>query len=277
MNVEGIEEATVIFYPTDTNTSILESEQNISCGVSLKLNDFFNVENSENIAIVIAASLGNDGTDDIKIMDQQGTLLFGANSVDEEEEFTTAKLKYVADVTEFYTEIMRQAGIKNQFDDAEVSLRLDINMDEENVVYKEYLAGEGLEQDYMTYHKLSSTNTSVAGDVPGTDSNDETDYYIASGTSGDSSSDELDITYTPSERLTNTTKEWGVIDPATSTVSITLNRVKIVYESDLELLGTLDTMTFDEYIAQNRGVRMLDATEYAYLYDIMYGASSILS
>jgi len=273
--VTGIEDATVIYYPTGTNTSILSSEENISCGVTLTINSFFNTDNAENIAIVIAASLGNSGTDDIKIMDQNGTLLFGG-PVDEEVEASSAKLQYISDVTDFYSEIMRQAGIKNHFDDAEVSLHLDINYDEENVVYKEYLAGDGLEQGlYSTYNKISSTNTTASGDIPGTDSNSATDYYIADTSSGDSSYDEVDITYIPSERLTNTVKELGVIDPSTSTVSVTLNKVTVVYESDLQLLGTLNNMTFDQYIAQNRGVRTMDPTEYDYLYDIMYAASSI--
>jgi len=95
----------------------------------------------------------------------------------------------------------------------------------------------------------------------GTDSNDEDDYYITNNSSGQSSYEEIDITYVPSEKTTKTMAGWGVIHNDTSSLSIVLTNVKDIYEKDLKLLGVLDDITFEEYVAANSDSKRIEFSD----------------
>ena len=72
---EGIDDASVSYLPTDTRTSILETQKDIGCSVFLTVNDDFKASSAEAIAVVVANGIGNKTTENIKIIDQYGTLL----------------------------------------------------------------------------------------------------------------------------------------------------------------------------------------------------------
>ena len=76
-SLSGIESASVIFYPTSANNSILASEDEINCSVILHLSGEISSKKAMNLAESIAASLGNDTTEKIKIMDQNMNLILG--------------------------------------------------------------------------------------------------------------------------------------------------------------------------------------------------------
>jgi len=274
-SLPGIETASVIFYPTSANNSILASEDEINCSVILNLSKEISSKKAASLAESIAASLGNDTTEKIKIMDQNMNLIFGG-TIDEEEEELNKKQTWTLWVTNFYEERMIELGGKNGFDTS-VALSLDIDYTEKSIAYKEYLAAEGQEQGlYSTFQKISSENKGNNGDVVGTDANDETDYYIANTEGGNSSYDETKITYLPSERLTEITEEYGLIRRESSSAGIYLGKVTPVYESDLEILGVLnEEMTFEEYMANNREPRLMEREEYEYMIEIMSSASGI--
>ena len=157
---------------------------------------------------------------------------------------------------------MQELAIKNGFYDAEIVANLKINCDQTSVIFTEYLAGEGLEQGlYDEYLKISSENTGTTGDIPGTDSNDETDYYIQTGQTGGGSYDELRIKYKPSERVTETVKDWGVIDSDNSSLAVVLLRVTVRTEDELEAAGLLEGTTFDEYVATHKDRTALEVPE----------------
>lgn len=273
--ITGVEDANVVFYPTSANTSILTSNQDIACSVMLIINSDFDTSNVTTIARSVALSLGNQDTDDIVIIDQYANALFGG-LVDEETEANNKKEQYITWVNSYYKDILWRGAIMNHFASADIGLYLDINFDETSILYTEYLAADGQDQGlYDTYYKYSSENKTSSGDVPGTDSNDEVDYYIADTSTGNSSEDELSIKYLPSTRVTQINEDSGVIDRTNSSIGITLNKVTDVSEDNLRLLGELDNITFDEYIAQNSSTRRMDLSEYEFMYDIFAMASGI--
>ncbi|MBE5961461.1 MAG: hypothetical protein E7256_08770 [Lachnospiraceae bacterium] len=261
---EGIDDARVSYLPTDNTSSILESEKDTSCSVYLTINDKFKKSSSEAIAVAVANALGNSSTENVKIIDQYGNLLYNGPE-DVESDYSNKNLEYKKEVTNWYYEQVVRFGLMNGYDYVEPMFNLDITLDKESVVYKEYLAADGLEQGlYQTYQKISSDNTSASGDIPGTDSNNETDYYIEDSASGNSSYEEVNATYLPSERITDTVKEWGVIDNANSSVAITLKKVKTQTEEELELLGLLEEVTYEEYVVNNSEPKQLDVEEELY-------------
>lgn len=248
---EGIDDASVSYLPTDTRTSILETEKDIGCSVFLTVNDKFQRSSAQAIATVIANSIGNKTTENIKIIDQYGNLLYNGPA-DEEEQYANKNLEYKKVVNDYYYDRVVRFGLMNGYNYVEPIFNLHINMDQQSVVYKEYIAAEGQEQGlYSTLETYSSENKGTGGDVTGTDANDETDYYIVDSGTGASSEDSKKITYLPSERTTETLKEWGVINTDTSTMSIVLKSVKEQKEEDLKLLGLLEDTTFEEYVLNN--------------------------
>jgi len=207
----------------------------------------------EAIAYTVAYALGNKSTDSIKIMDQYSNLLFGGETDEEETDINARSvLAYKKLVEDYYTSKLFLLAIKNGFTDAEIVGDFDVNTDVTSILFREYLAGENMEQGLIsTYNKITSEGTSGSGDVVGTDANDEDDYYITNNNSGQSSYEEIDITYVPSEKTTETLASFGAIHNETSSLSIVLNNVKDIYESDLKLLGVLEDTTFEEYAAAN--------------------------
>ena len=248
-NIQGVENASVVYFPASSTNSILQAAKEISCSVFLTINELFDTKNTpETIAVSVAYAIGNESTDKIKVIDQYGNLLFGGEVTDEEEQTLTTNLAYRKTVEKWYNDKLFELAIKNGFEDAEIVVALDINCDRQSILYTEYLAAEGSEQGlYDEYTKIVSETTGVSGDIPGTDSNDETDYYIETSGSGNSSYEELNIKYMPSERVTETLKESGIIDNDNSSMGIVLTKCRVYTEHDLEVLGLLEDTTFDEY------------------------------
>ncbi len=262
-SLSAISNASVIFYPTNENHSILDKSNNKACSVILTLNQKISSKVAANLAQIISAALGNvdkEGKVDtsyVKIMDQDMNLLFGA-STSEEEDNLNLRQSWIKWMTDFYTERMYELCMKNGFD-AAIGLALHFDFSEESRVFKEYLAAEGSDQGlYSIYKRVESENQGAAGDVPGTDSNDETDYYITNNSGGNSSYVSTEITYLPSERLTTFTKDNSQVIAAESTAGITLNKVTTVYESTLRANGALDEISFEEYVKRHSDPVPLD-------------------
>ena len=251
--MQGIDDARVYFNPAESDTGLLQKPTDRSCSVLLTINDAFNSKTMPaNIATFVAYAIGNESTEKVKVLDQYSNLLFGGEDLDPYSDVLDKSLSYKMTVENWYTNKMCELAVKNGYVDAEVSLHLDITMDKTSILFTEYLAGEGLEQGlYSEYVKISSENTGTTGDIPGTDSNDETDYYIQTSGSGNSSYDETRIKYMPSERVTETIKDWPIVNNANSSMGIVLTRYNIITEEELELRGLLADTTFDEYVANH--------------------------
>lgn len=248
---EGIDDASVSYLPSDSRTSILETQKDIGCSVFLTINDKFKRSSAEAIAIAISNSIGNASTEKIKVLDQYGNLLYNGPK-DEDSGYASSNLEYTKEVDAYYNDLVTRFALMNGFDFVEPSFHLDINFDKKTEEFREYVAAEGQEQGlYKTWSKITSENQGAAGDVAGTDSNDEVDYYLKDSGSGDSNYEQIDIEYMPSERLTKTVSAWGVVNAETSSCSIVMKKVKDVTEQNLETQGLLKDMTYEEYISQN--------------------------
>ncbi len=261
-SMKGIDDAAVYYFPADSGNGILQKKKDTSCSVLLTINSEFDSKNTPaSVATLVAYALGNEGTDKVKVIDQYTNLLYGGEKTEAEldDEMRDRTLAYKMKVTQWYSDKMEELALKNGFLDAEIVAHLDINCDQTSQIFTEYLAGEGLEQGlYDEYLKISSENQGTTGDIPGTDSNDETDYYIQTGATGGGSYDELRIKYKPSERVTETVKDWGVINSANSSLAVVMTRATVRTEEELELLGLLEGTTFDEYVATHSDRVMLE-------------------
>lgn len=247
-SMEGVESARVNYVPVDTTSSILNEQKNIRASVMLRVNDDFNkYKTPEAIAYLVAYALGNTSTEDIKIIDQYGNLLY--NGPDDEETMNEEEaIMYREKLADNYSNLVYRGFLMNDFDLVEVMPHLDVNMNKMTEYVKTYIPAEGGEQGYFaTQSTYSASGTGVDGDVPGTDSNDETDYYMTDGTGGNYNVDSFDATYVLGERIVNTVYSSGTVNAENSSISVVATRLIERTEAELELLGLLEELTYEEY------------------------------
>lgn len=257
----GIDHAEVSYIPIDRTATILDETKDIQCSIFLEVNDQFKKGTAEAIAIYVANALGNQSLDTVKVIDQYGNLLYDGPE-DEETRNMNSQLAMTEQVYNFYRDRVLSYGLHLDFDYVEAEFYLDIDYDQVEEYLHEYLPADGSDQGlYGVYERIQSENTGGSGDVPGTDSNDETDYYIANNNSGNSSYDSLSIQYLVSERVTSTLKGWGVVKTSTSTMALVLKKIQKYTRDDLERLGRLEGTTYEDYIVQNRDWVRIGADE----------------
>lgn len=257
--MEGVEDAQVYYIPVESSNSILTEAQETSASVLLTVNDDFKIETAQTIAEVVASVIGNETTDKIKVADQNGTLLFGAGQ-DLYSGSAVSNEDYKERLRNTFINNLYMGLIKSGYDDVEIMPNLVFNMDKVSELYTEYLPAEGQDQGvYGHSYTYSSENAgSSGGGIPGTSSNDETDYMIEDSTSSSGSVEIEEIDYLPNERVTNIEYEVGAVVPDKSSISIVLRKVKTIKEEELEIQGLLEDITFDEYVLQNNASQKVD-------------------
>lgn len=249
--MEGVENAEVYYIPAENTNSILTENEDTSASVLLKVNDDFKVQTAETIAEVVASVIGNKDKSKIKVADQNGNLLFGG-----EQDLYSGSASSNEDFKErlrnTFINNLYMGLIKSGFDDVEIMPNLQFNMDKVTQLYTEYLPAEGQDQGlYSHSYTYTSENAGYSGGVPGTDSNDETDYMMEDASSSNGSVEIEEYDYLPSKRETNTEFEVGAVLPDKSSISIVLRKVNTIKEEELELTGVLEDITFEEYAIQN--------------------------
>ncbi|NLL00942.1 MAG: hypothetical protein GX271_09815 [Clostridiales bacterium] len=250
--MEGVKKAEVYYIPVDDTNSILTSQRETSASVLLHVDKDFEKDTAETIAEVVASVIGNNSTENIKVADQNGNLLFGG-AHDLYSANASSKEEYREMLRNTFINNIYMGLIKSGYDDVVIMPNLTLDFKEVSELYTEYLPAEGQEQGvYSHSYTYSSENAgSYGGGVPGTSSNDETDYMIEDSSSSMGSVDIEEYDYLPNERITNIKYETGAIIPDKSSVSILLRKINNITEEELEADGLLDEMTFDEYVRAN--------------------------
>ena len=255
--MDGIKDAQVYYIPEEKTASILTEAQDTSASVLLTVDDDFQPHSAETIAEMVASIIGNKKADKIKVVDQEGNLLYGG-----EQDLYSGS----ANSNEDFKERLRNTFInnlylgllKNGYDDVEIMPNLVFDMDKVTELYTEYLPAAGQDQGlYSHSYTYTSENANTSGGIPGTDSNDETNYMLQDASSSGGSVEIEEYDYLPNNRVTNTEYEIGAIVPGESSMSIVLRKVINYKEEELQLQGLLDGTTFEEYALQNDDSRMV--------------------
>lgn len=250
--MEGVKEAQVYYIPVDGTNSILTTQKETSASVLLNVDGDFEQDTAETIAEVVASVIGNTNSDNIKVADQSGNLLFGG-AQDLYSGNAASKEEYRDMLRNTFINNIYMGLIKRGYDDVIIMPNLTLDFKKVTELYTEYLPSEGQEQGvYSHSYTYNSENAGASGGgVPGTSSNDETDYMFDDGSSSSGSVDIEEFDYLPNERVTNIEYEIGAIVPENSSVSILLRKLKTLTEEQLEQDGLLNDITFDEYVRAN--------------------------
>ena len=258
-SMDGIDDAQVYYIPVENSTSILSEVQDTSASVLLTTNSDFKIKTAETIAEMVASVIGNESADKIKVVDQEGNLLYGGEQ-DLYSGTASSNEDYEERLTNTFKNNLYMGLIKSEYDDAEIMPHLVFNMDKVTELYTEYLPADGQDQGLYShsYTYTSENAAATPGGVPGTDSNDATSYLSQDSGSSTGSVEIKEYDYLPNTRVTNTEHEIGAIVPKESSIGIVLRKVTNYKESDLKLRGLLTGTTFEEYALQNSASQKVD-------------------
>lgn len=261
-SMTGVKDAVVYIGDTSNSYTIFEDEKEKPASVLLTVNDDFSDSSAEAIALMVASAIGNKSTEQIKVTDQNGNVLFnGTSDLYSVGNFKT-NLEYKEKLNATISNTIYMMMLKLGYDDAQIGLNLKLDMDVVEELQNEYTPADGQEQGvYKSSYNYKSTGTNSSGGVPGTDSNDGTDYLTQDSASSDSETTTSTIEYLPNERSTNTKKEVGAIVPEDSSIAIILTKYVVYKEEDLKKQGVLGDMTFDEYVKANNTRTKLEVDE----------------
>lgn len=257
----AIKEATVILHVPEENGTLIATEQESSASIVLTIDGEFSSDNAAFLARAVATALGNSTTDNISIIDSTGKMLYSGD-----DNFyisgTSNSPMVIKQESEAAVGLKIKNALKgtNNFDSIEAAVNLVIDFSDTQIVDHNYYAPENSTQGLLAEaHIYNSDATSGGGDIPGTDSNDESPTYVldTDGAQSTSSSEE-DYKYVPSERITTSNSVGGIIDYQNSSAGITAIDYVIVKQEVVKKQGLLDGITWEEYKAQNSGRRRIE-------------------
>jgi flagellar M-ring protein FliF len=247
--------------PDDNGTLIAQNLETYA-GILIELNDgvSFTEDNAAAIARVVATGLGNDSTDNITITDVDGNIWFPVEDTysSVEDASTMMMLKQEAESL-IKKEVRSVLFGTNEFNQIEVATNISMDFSQKETTTHEYYTPDDEHDQGLLSHEevYQSTATDGVGDVPGTDSNSETDYYISESEGTNTSTYERSSDYLPNEKIESTKGATGTIVYGDSSVSVAAVKYRVVREEDVRLQGLLDGISWEEYkLANNERTKM---------------------
>jgi flagellar M-ring protein FliF len=243
--------------PTQTYSVLDEEEQTsvtalISVGDSKK--DQLTSDTAEALAGWLANAVGTD-TDHVIINDTEGNCVYnGATSDALGTSIAGGSTEYCEKLRNNIASNVTKLMVKSGYDDIQVGtqgIRFDMSTVEK--LTKTYSVADGREYGYPTnlYTYKSEGGTGSSGE-PGTASNDDDTDVVIGDESTSSSLDIQKLTdLLTDETIENIKQETPAIQYDDSSLGIVALRYVVYDEETLEADGTLDNMTFEEFIAAN--------------------------
>ncbi len=233
--------------------------------VSEKNKDMVTSETAESLAYWLANAVGTSAEHTI-INDSDGNSLYNGSLGDGlGGTLTGGSTEYCEKLRNTIASNIVALLQKCDYDDVQVGTQgIVFDMRKVESLVKTYSVDEGREYGYPgNYYTYSATGGTGAEGEPGTAQNDDdTDYVINPGSSTSSSVDiEKYTDMLTNETIENIKAEKPAIQYDESSLGIVARRYVIYKEEDLEADGTLDNMTFQEFIAQNDVTNVVQATD----------------
>ncbi len=247
-----VKSATVDITVPDTSGTILASQEQSTAAVKLELNGTIDEDQAYGLALFVATELGNDGTEGVTIVDQDGNVLYSAEHAGTAPGTTSSQISSTQKTVNFMrNEVEQYLQAFPLFSSVQVSMQVDVDYSNSQEITTEYYGNEDGSNTGMidsTSEYTASGNGSYNG-VPGTDSNDDTTYYIDSDGNTYYEVSDTQTQYLTNKRETTTIREGGEINHDKTTVSVVTTRNVIYNEDQLRAQGELDDITFEEFKA----------------------------
>ena len=260
--LDYVKSADVMFTLPEDKFTVLETNEETYVSVKLTLKKSMPEGAAAGMASFIKTAVGNETTNSITIIDNQGKTLFSGSSNYAGDDVVS--LDYRESIEERFNNrvvnnvyaVLMKTGL---YSDIAVAPALDINFSKNEKVITEYWNPDEVVDNYYHYE---SEGVAGSSGVPGTDSNDDdTTYYIDTG-DGTSTTVSIDKTqYAVSSTITSYEGDIGECNYDESTLAVTVNRYEIHNEDTLRTAGVLKDISWEEYIANNSDSRQIEVDE----------------
>lgn len=252
--ISNIENASVSLSIPEEDGTIISMGQETYASVILELNGEMTEEQAAGIAKFMATEVGNDSTDNILLLDANGNVLFSggdsSTAIGNANSQLSLKSKSESMVKGEVKDVVLGTDV---YDNVEVGLNLVMDFSTEDYTNQHYYVDGGRDVGYLdSRNTFDSEAEGGQAAVPGTDSNDQdTTYVMQDGEIQSSSVSEVRENYLTSQEITRRTGDGGKVDFENSSVSVVATSYVVYDERALKADGTLNDMTFDEFVAQN--------------------------
>ena len=256
-----IDDAKVFIDVPESTYSILDEENVTSVTAMVDVNQKnekqLTSDAAQNLAYWLANAVGTD-VDHVIINDYDGNCLYnGFTSDGLGGDLTGGSTEYCERLRNTIASNLVDLLVRCGYDDVQVGTQgIQFNMNKVETLTKKYSVADGRDYGYPTnyVHSTNEGSSGTVSGVPGTDSNDndETDYVINDGTSHSSAQGSEKLSGRVSDETSeNIKQEKPAIQLDQSSLGIVVTKYTVYDEAQLEKDGTLDNMTFDEFMAQN--------------------------
>lgn len=265
--IEGVKQATVQITIPDSTNSLLSKEKEASASVLIITTDKFEESSIDGIANYVSTSLGNSTTDNIRIIDQTGALLFGSEGGSNSAlGNSSAAIKIKAQVTDNLEDRVRSLMVNSGvYNDAEVTANLDIDLNEQQIEDVHHYTDDEEEDTgpKTSYYYYTAENQEGAAGIPGTDSNDDNinDYEILDSNLGNSNANVIKEEYNDSVTTTTTKKAVGTVNTAQSSLAVVLSKYIIYDEAKMKKAGELKGTNFEAFQSENDERKLIEVDE----------------
>lgn len=274
--LSNVESASVSLSIPEEDGTIISMGQETYASVILTLNTEMDEEQAAGIAEFISTEVGNDSAKNIRILDSNGTVLFSGADASTSIGNANSQLSLKSKAENMVKGEVRDVVLgTNVYDNVEVGLNLAMNFNTEEYTNQHYYVDEGQEQGYLgSKSTFDSEAQGGRAGTPGTDSNDQdTTYMIDDSDVQSSSVSERKEQYLPSQEITRRSSDGGEVDYANSSISVVATSFVVYDERALRSDGTLDDISFDEFVAQNSN--RIKTTVDDEFYDMVANATGI--
>lgn len=252
--ISNIESASVSLSIPQEDGTIISMGQETYASVILHLSGEMNDEQAAGIAAFIATEVGNDSTNNIRLLDSNGNLLFSGGDSSTAIGNANSQLSLKSKAENMVKNEVKGVVLGTDvYDNVEVGLNLVMDFDTEEYTNQHYYVDDGRDQGYLDSRKtFESESEGGPAAVPGTDSNDQDRTYVVQDSEVSSSStSENNENYLTSQEITRRASDGGKVNLEESSISVVATSYVVYDENALKADGTLDDMSFDEFVAAN--------------------------
>lgn len=267
---DAVKKATVKLDISEDDGTLISQEKEAFAAVTLQLEGELTEDAAVALARCVATGLGNDTTDNITIIDTEGNLLFSGEDSSETGGTTAnsqlAMKKKAEDLVR--SEVKSVLLGTDLYDNVEVASNLDLDFSVTKQTTHTYTPAEDSTQGVLSHEDIyQSDSQGGVGGVPGTTSNDsdtDTTYTIQNYDNSSESVTQESRDYLPNEEVIEKTVPPGLIQYASSSISVAAKSLKVYKEEDVRAQGLLTDMSWDEFKAANDAEVKLDVDEELY-------------
>ena len=250
-----VKSAVVDLYIPDNDGTLISKDEDSSAWVLVDLDgNELNNDQAAGLAHAVAVAIGNKSDENIVIMDTNGNTLFSGADNYSVSGTASTQLSVKSQFENVVKQEVRQVVLgTGEYSKAEVAVNLDVDFSSYSETDHQYYVEDGQSQGYLSSERTyNSESTNGNQDVPGTDSNGDTEYVWQDNQQSSSTVEEIERNYLPSEKITDKSTPAGAVNYSNSSISLALTKVVVVREEDVKAQGFLDGISWEEYKLANQ-------------------------